>query len=198
MVRKKEQTDWAKELEKDWNRWNHLYRFGGSDPFYTDGVNLNLVRNHIFWDREKIKEEDEMHPALNEYPVPPEVPNDYMVNPEEIREKAKRSLQTYKENEDYQWLKNLKKEDLLMLKDKDKKILKSRYDSVLSYVTGLEMYIKEDSLVEMRRHCDPDRYLTAFGILRMDIKDVIKHSEKPPVPSTPVGGQYSIFDYLSA
>lgn len=28
-------------------RWEHYRDFGGQDPFYTDGLNMNLIRNHI-------------------------------------------------------------------------------------------------------------------------------------------------------
>ena len=32
-------------------RWLNLYQYGGYDPFYADGMGLNLSRNHIiyFW-----------------------------------------------------------------------------------------------------------------------------------------------------
>ena len=35
------------ELKKAYAQWESLYKQGGSDPFYPDGVNLNLVRNHL-------------------------------------------------------------------------------------------------------------------------------------------------------
>ena len=37
------------ELKKAYAQWESLYKQGGSDPFYADGVNLNLVRNHILY-----------------------------------------------------------------------------------------------------------------------------------------------------
>ena len=30
-------------------RWNYLKKNGGSSPFYADGCDLNLVRNHIIY-----------------------------------------------------------------------------------------------------------------------------------------------------
>lgn len=44
------------ELRKDYDRWNFLYVNGGSDPFWSDGSNLNLVRNHILNDKRRCKE----------------------------------------------------------------------------------------------------------------------------------------------
>ena len=44
------------ELEKAYAQWESLYLQGGSDPFYADGVNLNLVRNHILYFKRQIEE----------------------------------------------------------------------------------------------------------------------------------------------
>ena len=44
------------ELEKAYAQWESLYKQGGSDPFYPDGVNLNLVRNHILYFKRQIEE----------------------------------------------------------------------------------------------------------------------------------------------
>ena len=35
------------ELEREFRHWDDLYHHGGYDPFYADGMNLNLTRNHI-------------------------------------------------------------------------------------------------------------------------------------------------------
>ena len=37
--------DYAKQIRESLERWNHLNEHGGSDPFYSDGLNMNLVRN---------------------------------------------------------------------------------------------------------------------------------------------------------
>ena len=37
-------------------RWKHLKENGGSDTFYPDGVNLNLLRNHLIYYKGKIRE----------------------------------------------------------------------------------------------------------------------------------------------
>ena len=60
MARKKEFKDvrqlLAENLEKAYERWDLLYKNGGSDPFWCDGTNLNLVRNHILYYREQCEE----------------------------------------------------------------------------------------------------------------------------------------------
>lgn len=62
--------------------WKHLQEFGGNDPFWADGCNMNLTRNHILSYKREIREIcEENNLALPEeyyLPTPPEVPNQYM------------------------------------------------------------------------------------------------------------------------
>ena len=52
---KKNQENPLEELEKAYAQWQRLYENGGSDPFWPDGVNLNLVRNHIIYYKGQIR-----------------------------------------------------------------------------------------------------------------------------------------------
>lgn len=58
----------SKELMDNLYRWYRLKSFGGDDPFWTDGYNMQLVRNHIISDKCQIKQicND------NNLPLPPE------------------------------------------------------------------------------------------------------------------------------
>ena len=47
MSKRGQQTDCAVELEKEYARWDEVFTKGGSDPFWSDGVNLELIRNRI-------------------------------------------------------------------------------------------------------------------------------------------------------
>ncbi len=42
-------------LEEGFDRWRDLYVNGGSDPFWSDGCNLGLVRNHIIYYKKEIE-----------------------------------------------------------------------------------------------------------------------------------------------
>ena len=37
------------ELESDFQRWDFYMNGGGSDPFYSDGYNMNSIRNRILY-----------------------------------------------------------------------------------------------------------------------------------------------------
>lgn len=64
--------------------WEDISKNGCSDPFWQDGINMNLVRNHILYDKRKIleicRENDIALPSEYFFPTPPEVDNSYMAN----------------------------------------------------------------------------------------------------------------------
>lgn len=90
-------------LQKDFQRWEYLNTHGGSDPLYEDGFNMNIVRNHVIYDKRKCQEELEEKDYPKEYfrETPPQVDNYYMARMDEIRENAKNSLLVYKADENY-------------------------------------------------------------------------------------------------
>lgn len=77
------------QLDDEFHRWDDIAKHGCSDPFWPDGANMNLTRNHIIhWYRllrEKMVEPvqltmfDAGMDLTRERPLPPEVSNDYMV-----------------------------------------------------------------------------------------------------------------------
>ena len=74
-----------------------MYQHGGSDPFYHDGVNLNLVRNHIIYAKRQFAESvsDGDLPEVYYRETPPEVEQSYMARADEIRQNAANTLKIY-------------------------------------------------------------------------------------------------------
>ena len=72
------------ELKKTFAEWTRLRDEGGSDPSYPDGVNMNLVRNHIIWWKSFIADKDAEQLSLfgsgeiEDMPLPPIVPDNYV------------------------------------------------------------------------------------------------------------------------
>lgn len=155
---KKQQEDYAAELQKSHERWAYIYEHGASDPFWEDGCNLDLVRNHILYYRSKIEEtiSPENYPAVYFKEIPPEVDRNYMARQDEIRTAAKESLARYKADPNYRYI--LRHQDDFSPKTKKKLCI----DAVIGYATGLEHFIKTDSLVNMRRHERAEGYLKFF------------------------------------
>ena len=79
----------AEVIRESHEQWKRLWKNGGSDPFWTDGVNLNLVRNHIIYGCRLCEEELQEGDYPEEYylPLPEKVPQNYMVKSDEIRQK---------------------------------------------------------------------------------------------------------------
>ena len=153
----------VKECRNSYARWDRLYYMGGSDPFGTDGENLELVRNHIIYYKREIAELCEQNgfdiPDLPE--TPPEVDRNYMARADKIRENAKKALAIYKQDPNYQRL--CKESETLTEKQKKE----SSITAVIRYAKGLENAIENDDLVTMRRHERPVHYQERF-------KDCIK------------------------
>lgn len=87
-MREKTQQEEIRELCNDIKReighWKYIRENGCSDPFWPDGCNMNLTRNHIIYDKRRIAEIcQELNIELpEEYYIgtPPEVPNNYMAS----------------------------------------------------------------------------------------------------------------------
>jgi hypothetical protein len=157
-MKKKQQTDYAAEPQKDHDRWQEIYEHGSSDPNWEDGMGLYLKRNHVINDRRHIEETmpPEDYPAIYFKPVPPEMDMKYMARQDEIRAAAKASLARYKADKSYQYIRQHRD-------DFSPKTLKTlSVDNVLGYARGLETAIAGDDLVTMRRHERAESYLESF------------------------------------
>ena len=161
------------ELEKAYAQWESLYKQGGSDPFYPDGVNLNLVRNHILYFKRQIEETQPLYTNSEAYQreLPPQVEDGYMARAEEIRAHAKDTLTAYKANPYYQYLLHHREE----LDDAGLK--KTSIRAVLNYAHSLETAIQEDDLVTMRRHERAERTLDSFRACAEKVRDVLENQE---------------------
>lgn len=180
---KDERKQVERELIEDFTRWEHLCTYGGQDPNWEDGCNLNLVRNHIINNKRRL-EALEYFPEIYSKETPPEVDNKYMARAEEIRENAKKTLAIYLVDSDY-----------LYLVENAPKVNKKQSESiclsnVIGYVSGLKKFIETDNLVRMRLHENPDRYLDSFKSCRKKLEKILNEPKPEKV------GQLDIFDFI--
>ena len=75
-------------IDERFQVWNHIAQNGCSDPGWPDGVNMNLVRNHIIYYYGLLHERQAAQVQISlfdipartpERSIPPEVPDNYMV-----------------------------------------------------------------------------------------------------------------------
>ena len=157
-------------LTESFARWEHLYEFGGRDPFYEDGVNLNLTRNHILFARKEL-ENLEYFPAVYNQAVPPVVDNKYMARADEIRDHARESLTAYMNDENYLYL--IANRGKISEKAADKICLKN----VIGYVSSLKEFIENDDLIGMRRHERPETHLDSFHLCRKKMEEILSEQD---------------------
>lgn len=180
------------ELVERYNRWQDLYKNGCFDPNYCDGMNLNLVRNHIQFAKRKIEKLVEEHKELSfpaEYEkieIPQEVSNDYMANPEKIIREAKETLSVMEEDENYKYLLSIKDD----LTDKEKE--KICFSTVISYRRWLKDAIERNDFVYMRlyREATREMKLNSFKECVERVKNCLENRNQS---SEPVFIQMSLF-----
>jgi len=153
---KESKEDYEKELKTEFDRWEYLNEHGGSDPFWSDGCNMELVRNHIEYYKRKIEEFGEPYPEIYYRDTPPETNRNYMARPEEIRENAEKALAEFEKNGDLQYVRN----EASMLSYKDAERLRIPY--VLGYENTLRSAIASGDLLTMRRYGNPRSYIESF------------------------------------
>ena len=152
MSKRSKQTDYAVSLEQAYERWNHLKEYGGSDPFWPDGVSMNLVRNHIiYYKNELAKQENSLFALPEAYyrELPPETDCDYMARPDEIREDARKAMERIDTDENLKYVReqspNLSAQQ----------IKQWCIPAIINYAENLRRAINEDDLVTMRRYRNP-------------------------------------------
>lgn len=162
--------DERKQLEEDLieshRRWEELYTKGGHDPFWPDGCNLELVRNHIIYYRTRM-EKLNFYPEIYNKEVPQNVDRNYMARRDEIRANAMKSLERYRKDENYLYL-------LGEVSSIDKKEASGlSIGAVLGYVQDLAEAISQNNYVAMRRHENPDMYMERFLSCRLSLERLL-------------------------
>lgn len=194
MAKKKETTDYAAELQREYEHWEQLKEFGGSDPHYDDGVNMNLTRNHIIYYKNELKslygDDLSKYPDIYFRELPPEVEGFYMARSGEIRDKAAESLERYLSDANFRYL--LYNRDMLSKKETEQ----TGIGYVLGYVSGLADALKKNDLITMRRHAfRPEDYQESFARCAEKVKKIL--SEKRTEEIRPQGreqcGQMTLF-----
>ena len=168
MSRKNHEPDYAAALESSYAEWDKLFKEGGSDPFYTDGVNLELVRNHIIYYKEQLaKQENSLIGLPDAYyrELPPEINPNYMARPDEIRENARKAMERIDTDENLKFV----REQSASLSEKQLK--QFCIPTIINYAENLRRAIAEDDLVIMRRYKNPEHFLESFESAAMKIRD---------------------------
>lgn len=168
MSRKNHETDYAAALENDYARWYELFTKGGFDPSWADGSNLNLVRNHILYDKEQLAKQENSLLGLPEVyyrETPPEVDPGYMARPNEIRENARKAMEIIDADENVKFV----CEQSASLTEKQLK--QWCIPAIINYAENLRRAIAADDLITMRRYEHSDGYLESLESAAIKIRN---------------------------
>lgn len=108
---KKRSKQLGKEIRDSRKRYEDLRVHGGSDPFWSDGVNMNLCRNHVMYFRKQVEteldpdpiEEKAMQILETAKPVPIQIP-ERLFDKERIKELEKDLIRAEAERDVFQKL----------------------------------------------------------------------------------------------
>lgn len=158
ILKNKKKENYADKLKAQFKLWEHINKFGSSDPFYSDGVNLNLVRNHIIYYKKLIEEtETPPYPEIYYRETPLKVDVNYIVGKDKILSDAKKAYSLLASDPNYLYL--LQKIPLLSEKQKaDSAIL-----AVIGYVRNLNAAIENEDYICMRRYRNPGTYVQSLA-----------------------------------
>lgn len=184
---KKRSKQLGKEIRDNLERYEYLRAHGGSDPFWSDGVNMNLCRKHVIYLRSRVETDldPEYYPDEYGLEIPEEVDNNYMADPDGIRRRTKAALEVLKENQDFQYLRSKLSGDL----DKET----SQCMNPVRYVLGMEDAIRRDDLVVMRRYQDPEYYVKYLRESRKKLDEILG---SPILEPKLREGQLTIWDFI--
>lgn len=168
MSRKNHETDYAAELENNYARWDKVFTEGGSDPFWSDGANLSLIRSQILYCKEQLAKQENSLLGLPEAyyrETPPEVDPNYMARPDEIRENARKAMEIIDADENLKFV----REQSASLPEQQRK--QYCLPAIINYAENLRRAIAADDLIIMRRYEHLDCYLESFESAAIKIRD---------------------------
>lgn len=170
--------DYALALMAEYMKYEEVKEKGSSSPIWTDGQELNHIRDSIIYLKKKM-ESLNFFPEIYYKETPVQVPQRYMLKAEEIRKKAKETLQMCKESEDYQFI--FSHGGLLEEQQRAWICL----DGIINDILRMERMIRIDNLVEMKKYSDPAKYLKGFRVCRNGLEELLEEMEDLEPPEEP-------------
>ena len=156
------------EIEVLFIEWDRIKRNGSNSPIWTDGRELNFIREKIIREKEKLSEED----LRGVRETPPRMSELYMVRAQEIEKEAKAVLEELENNEDYLYL--LVNRRRLPEEYREK----IGVDGLLERVMILRNAIRHHKYVKMKGYIDNPSNTLSFLNCRKQMESLLKELEE--------------------
>lgn len=174
-------------LEESFRRWEQIRTQGCSDPFWADGVNMNLVRNHIIYHKKELDRICQSSlfrlPDICHRATPEEVDPDYMARPEEIRRNAAHTMDTLRSSPEYKYLSGLRE---MAQGLNPKSVLRNDIFFALARVDDIRIFLEKDTLVDLRRHENMERDMEVLRETAKKVREKIENNEQDILASDEV------------
>lgn len=154
--------DYEEKLQELYDRWNLWRQTGAPEAELPDGAYLNNLRKGIEAFLRQIERAlpEEHYPECFYSPLPPLMDESYMANGDAIREAARRALESYRKNPDYQWL----KEHYYELQNDDREAGETY--RLFCHEEVLVQAIEEDDLLRMKQESCQEGLAAALALCR--------------------------------
>ncbi len=156
------------EIEVLFMEWDRVRKNGSCSLIWTDGRELNYIREKIIKEKIKLSEED----LMDVRETPPRMSELYMIRAQEIEAEAKVVLEELENNEDYLYL--------LV----NKRRLPEEYreqigvDGLLEKVMILKNAIRHHKYIKMKGYIDNQSDILSFFNCRKQMESLLKELEE--------------------
>lgn len=165
---------YEEKLQELYDRWNLWRQNGTLEAELTDGMYLNNLRQGIESFLKQIERAlpEEQYPECYYSPLPPVMDESYMANGDAIRNAAKRALDSYRKNSDYQWL----MEHYYDLPNDDREV--GEVYRLFCHEGVLEQAMKEDDLLRMKQKSCQEGLAAALGLCRKRMEKKLRSGRR--------------------
>ena len=155
-------------MENLFDRWLLWKEQGAPGAAATDGEYLNRLRTGLERLRYRMEElvSDENYPENYYAPLPPEIPESYMANIEQIKQQAEKLWIVYQGNPDYQWLAIQHSAVKNHKNDKNYEIV----EKVLSHVQRLKSAVEHGEPLAIKRELQQRDLQRTFYLCRIQLE----------------------------
>lgn len=186
------------EIDADFLRWKDIYRNGCNDPCWEDGMNLNLVRNHIIYRYRLLDEISDAPVQLSLFggtvslekrkPIPPAVSMKYMARPGNLKRGAERTLTVILQDPNYRYIVALGK----TLSETIKK--RCSYENVIRYPESIAWALEHEAYPRMRSYQDVAYWSKTYAEFRGKIEGELEKEKNGQISTLPLEDDSKEYD----
>lgn len=148
--------------------WQYIKEHGSASIIWSDGRELNFIRQQIIRLKEKLENEADK----NTYETPPKMGELFMVDPQVIEKEAREALKVYESDQNYRYLmanKNRLPETYRM---------QTEVDAILDQMGKFQKAVYHHHYIAMKKYLNVNRYRQTFAACKKEVENLIRELEE--------------------